>query len=93
MRTIEHGNKFKKDYKRESTGRYKTTLQKEFIEVITTLSNDQPLDARYRDHEMYGNWKNHRDCHIKPDLVLIYTRPDDKTLMLVRLGSHSELSI
>jgi mRNA interferase YafQ len=93
MRTIERGNKFKKDYKRESTGRYKTTLQKEFIEVITTLAKDQPLDAHYRDHELYGNWKNHRDCHIKPDLVLIYTRPDDKTLMLVRLGSHSELSI
>jgi mRNA interferase YafQ len=93
MRKIERGNKFKKDYKRESTGRHKTTLQKEFVEVITTLANDQPLDTRYRDHELYGNWKNHRDCHIKPDLVLIYTRPDDKTLMLVRLGSHSELSI
>ncbi|MBV9693274.1 MAG: type II toxin-antitoxin system YafQ family toxin, partial [Alphaproteobacteria bacterium] len=40
-----------------------------------------------------GDWKDHRDCHIKPDLVLIYRKPDAKTLELVRLGSHSELSL
>jgi mRNA interferase YafQ len=40
-----------------------------------------------------NNWSDHRDCHIKPDLVLIYRLPDDETLQLVRLGSHSELGI
>jgi mRNA interferase YafQ len=57
------------------------------------LANDHPLDAKYRDHAMIGEWKDHRDCHIKPDLVLIYRKPDDETLQLVRLGSHSELGI
>ncbi|MCW5584238.1 MAG: type II toxin-antitoxin system mRNA interferase toxin, RelE/StbE family, partial [Gammaproteobacteria bacterium] len=38
-------------------------------------------------------WADHRDCHIKPDLVLIYRKPDDDTLELVRLGSHSELGL
>ena len=38
-----------------------------------------------------GEWKDHRDCHIKPDLLLIYRKPDARSLELVRLGSHSEL--
>ncbi len=42
---------------------------------------------------MSGDWKDHRDCHIKPDLVLIYRKPDDESLELVRPGSHSELSL
>jgi mRNA interferase YafQ len=40
-----------------------------------------------------GEWQDHRDCHIRPDLVLIYRKPDDEVLELVRLGSHSELSL
>ena len=40
-----------------------------------------------------GDWKDHRDCHIKPDLVLIYRKPDDALLQLVRLGSHSALGL
>jgi len=40
-----------------------------------------------------GNWKDHRDCHVKPDLVLIYQKPDADTLRLVRFGSHSELGL
>jgi mRNA interferase YafQ len=47
----------------------------------------------YPDHVLAGNWQDHRDCHIKPDLVLIYRKPDPQTLQLVRLGSHSELSL
>lgn len=42
---------------------------------------------------MSGDWKDHRDCHIRPDLVLIYRKPDVEALELVRLGSHSELSL
>ena len=38
-------------------------------------------------------WADHRDCHVKPDLVLIYRKPDEETLELVRLGSHSELGL
>jgi mRNA interferase YafQ len=51
------------------------------------------LPARYFDHALSGEWKDHRDCHLKPDLVLIYRRNEDGTLVLVRLGSHSELGL
>ena len=44
-----------------------------------------------RDHALSGNWSGYRECHIKPDLLLIYRKPDASTLRLARLGSHSEL--
>ena len=54
------------------------------------LIADHPLPVRYQDHPLSGTWSDHRDCHIRPDLVLIYRTPDADTLQLVRLGSHSE---
>jgi mRNA interferase YafQ len=46
-----------------------------------------------QDHPLAGEWDDFRDCHVRPDLVLIYRKPDAETLELVRLGSHSELSL
>jgi len=60
-------------------------------EVISLLAKDCPLASKHRDHALVGNWKDHRECHMKPDLLLIYKRPDERTLRLVRMGSHSEL--
>jgi mRNA interferase YafQ len=57
------------------------------------LAKDEPLAERYRDHPLTGEWNDHRDCHLKPDLVLIYRKPDTERLQLVRLGSHSELGL
>lgn len=61
--------------------------------VVSLLAADHPLPEKLRDHSFTGEWADHRDCHIKPDLVLIYRVPDAESLELVRLGSHSELSI
>ena len=91
MRTIERSTAFKRDYKREAKGRHRATLAAELLAVLTMLVNDKPLDPRYRDHDLSGDWAGYRDCHIKPDLVLIYRKPDAGTLRLARLGSHSEL--
>jgi len=91
MRTIEHTTQFKRDYKREKKGTHRQTLEKQLIDVVTRLAKDQPLLEKYRDHSLTGEWKDHRDCHIKPDLVLIYRKTTADVLQLVRLGSHSEL--
>ncbi len=91
MREIFQQSPFKADLKRISrSGRYKA---EDVLEVVSKLANDKPLPERYRDHALTGDWKNFRDCHIKPDLVLIYQKPDDERLLLVRLGSHSELGL
>ena len=60
---------------------------------METLANDRPLEPRHHDHALSGEWRDYRDCHLKPDLVLIYQKPDTGTLRLVRLGSHSELGL
>ena len=91
MRTIERTSRFKRDYKRESRGRHRAYLDASLALVVRPLANDQPLDPRYHDHALSGEWSDHRDCHLKPDLVLIYQKAGADILRLVRLGSHSEL--
>ena len=93
MRTIERHGRFKRDYKRESKGRFRETIATDLAAVVAMLATDAPLGERYRDHALSGDWKDHRDCHVRPDLVLIYSKPDPDTLRLVRLGSHAELGL
>ena len=93
MRTIDRTNQFKRDYKRELKGPHRATLECDLVEVLKLLASDLPLAERCHDHALTGEWKSFRDCHIKPDLVLIYQKPDNKILQLVRIGSHSELGL
>lgn len=93
MRTIKRTTQFKRDYKREKAGRHRAALDDALLAVVKLLVTDTPLPERNRDHPLIGDWKDCRDCHIKPDLVLIYRKPDPATLELVRLGSHSELGL
>lgn len=93
MRTIKQTGRFKRDLKREANGPHRVFLAKDFTKIVGLLANDEPLSDSYRDHALSGDWKDHRDCHIKPDLVLIYRKPDAEVLQLVRIGSHGELSL
>ena len=93
MRTPSRTTQFKKDYKRESGGRHRHVLDDELRAVLELLLTDTVLPPQYRDHALTGSWAGFRDCHLRPDLVLIYSKPDAHTLALVRLGSHSELSL
>ncbi|MHB1686350.1 MAG: type II toxin-antitoxin system RelE/ParE family toxin [Ignavibacteriaceae bacterium] len=86
MRLI-YSSQFKKDFKKiQSQG--KNISQLEII--IETLLKKQLLYPKYRDHKLIGKWKNHRDCHIELDWLLIY-RLTGNALYLERTGSHSEL--
>jgi mRNA interferase YafQ len=93
MRTIRRTGAFKRDYKREQKGRHGRTLDGDLMQAVAMLAADEALPQRYHDHPLVGEWKDCRDCHIRPDLVLIYRKPDEETLDLVRLGSHSELGL
>ncbi len=93
MRRIEFTSAFKRDYKRESKGKHRSTLEGKLADTIQALAKDETLADHYRDHSLIGEWSDHRDCHIKPDLVLIYRKPDAERMQLVRLGSHSELGL
>ena len=93
MRTIKQTGQFKRDLKREAKGSHRQVLQSDFIVIIGMLAKDEPLAEKHKDHLLTGDWKDHRNCHVKPDLVLIYRKPNDGVLHLVRLGSHSELGL
>lgn len=93
MRTIERSSVFKKDYKREMKGPHRATLENDLVEILTALASGQTLVEKYRDHALVGDWMGYRECHVKSDLLLIYKKPDTKTLRLARLGSHSELDL
>lgn len=88
MREIEITGRFKRDYKREH--RSDPKLGEILQPVIELLAADKTLHESLSDHPLKGDWKGFRDCHIKPDLVLIYAKTES-VLSLVRLGSHSEL--
>lgn len=66
--------------------------RQETREVIQTLARGEKLDGKYRDHQLHGKLKAFRDCHVRPDLVLIYKISGDVLeLYLYRIGSHSKL--
>lgn len=92
MRTIERASAFKRDFKRvKAASHHRKDVDGLLAAVLTLLAADHPLLEKNLDHPLGGNWGGYRDCHLKPDLVLIYSKPDPHTLRLARLGSHSEL--
>ena len=91
MRTIRRTSRFKRDFKRIRAGQYGKDLDQILIGVLAFLLADEILPPRYRDHELIGEFADCRDCHLKPDLVLIYRKVGNDILELTRLGSHSDL--
>jgi len=67
MREIRYVGRFKRDYKREKSGRHGKTLDAALMEVVRLLAADEILPRRNFDHPLSGDWADHRDCHIKPD--------------------------
>ena len=84
MRTIERTTQFRRDYRRELKGRYRTTIDGELRVLLTLLVQDEPLPERYQDHPLQGHWSGYRDCHVRPDLILIYQKVEPNILRLRR---------
>ncbi len=86
---IKFTNRFKKDLKlAKKQGK---DIDKLF-NVVEKIANDEPLDEKFRDHLLMGNYKGTRECHIEPDFLLIYEKFEDiLVLTLIRTGSHSDL--
>ncbi len=82
-------NAFKKDLKSAK----KRGLKLDKLQVIIDkLADEIPLDSKYRDHALTGNYKEFRECHIEPDWLLIYRKDTDiLELFLFRTGTHTDL--
>ncbi len=88
---VKFTTQFKKDLKKAQKQGKDT---EKLFEVVEQLACGLPLDEKYRDHSLTGNYKGCRECHIEPDWLLIYEIHNDVlVLMLYRIGTHSELFI
>ncbi len=91
MLTISRTSRFKRDFKRIEAGHHGKELDRIFADVFALLVFGKILPPRYRDHSLLGDYEDCRECHLKPDLLLIYRILDGKILQLTRLDSYSEL--
>ncbi|MCW0239783.1 type II toxin-antitoxin system YafQ family toxin [Campylobacter lari] len=84
---IELANRFKKHFK-------KLNQQEQVIfqDIVTKIANDEVLEPKYKDHALKGEYIGFRECHLKPDLLLIYQKQENKLILYcLDIGSHSEL--
>ncbi len=90
MYKIVLSKQFKKDFKKiAKSGRFNLSF---FNEIVDSLAMGEVLHQKYKDHQLSGSLKDFRECHIKPDLLLVYKIYQGQLILeLVRLGSHSEL--
>ena len=89
MLTIVRSNRFLKDLRIAK----KRGLDLSLLEdVVMKLARQETLDSKYRDHALTGEYSDFRECHIKPNWLLVYCVDDDELeLFLFRTGSHSDL--
>jgi mRNA interferase YafQ len=93
MRKINWTRQFKRDYKKaQASPRYRNDIVTVLPAVLDNLVDDQELDPKYKDHALTGEMAGFRECHLRPDLLLVYEKVEDPpSLNLMRMGSHSEL--
>ncbi|PAF41287.1 type II toxin-antitoxin system YafQ family toxin [Helicobacter sp. 11S02596-1] len=84
---IVDSKRFSKNFKKLSPQNRKSVR-----EILNRLANDEILEPKYRDHKLKGSYDGLRECHILPDLLLIYEKCEDILILnALRIGSHSEL--
>ena len=81
MRKLARSKDFDRDFR-------KVDMSDELLEVLSCLAMDLPLKPKYKDHPLTGNWNNYRECHVKPDLLLVYRKDGNDLLKLARLSSR-----
>lgn len=88
-RPTDYTKPFLKDWERLCrAGRNDLRLLKEVILLL--IANDAPLGPEWRDHALTGQWRDHRECHVGGDFLLIY-QLDGERIVFVRVGTHADL--
>ena len=93
VRTVKRTAQFRRDFKRVKRGVHGGHIDKTLLDALELLAADVPLLARFVDHPMKGQYSDCRDCHLRPDLVLVYTKRGADVLELIRIGTHAQLAI
>lgn len=88
MNTLKLTSQFKKDLKRY---KHNTVVLDKLEYILNLLVQGEAIPAEYRPHILHGNYKNHMECHVENDTLLIWFDKDIPVIKLVRFGTHSEL--
>lgn len=88
MNTLKFTSQFKKDLKKY---KHNATVLGKLEYILNLLANNEVIPEEFRPHMLQGNYKNHMECHIENDTLLIWFDRDAPIIKLVRFGSHSEL--
>ncbi len=92
MYTVRRSKQFEQSFKKLQYSGTKNSIKKEIATVIDILIAGKLFPEKYKDHKLIGEFKDYRECHARPDLLLIYQILDDElVLVLINIGSHSEL--
>ena len=93
MYLVARSKSFEKSYRKlKKSGAFKLATRKDLEEIIVTLSAGKRLDTSYSDHQLKGEFKDYRECHIKADLLLVYRIDENEgIIVLIDIGSHSQL--
>ena len=87
MYRFKPSSKFRKQYKKLNQKDKEITKK-----IINKLLNNEILESKYKDHKLIGKYAGFRECHIKPDLLLIYKKENDSLILVcIAIGSHSDL--
>lgn len=84
---VRSSKQFEKELKKQ---RKRGKDLKKFAHIARMIANQEPLPERYRNHKLNGDFKDHWECHIEPDWLLIYLKTRTE-IIFVRTGSHSDL--
>jgi len=90
VRRVDRTAQFRRDFKRVKRGAHGRHIDATLLAALELLAADAVLPVRYVDHAMKGEF---RDCHLRPDLVLVYRKRGSDVLELVRIGSHAQLGM
>lgn len=99
MRKIKFTAAYKRDFKKLSRSQHRGVLNGALKnDILARLIQDESLPTKYRDHALTGSWRGYRECHVLPDLLLVYcfigeASDEEGALVLARLGSHAELRL
>ena len=88
MRSPSYGKQFQRDAK---LAKRRGKDMAKLAALVSMLTKDEPLPARYRDHQLTGNFAGRRECHVEPDWLVIYRLIGDDEVRFERTGTHSDL--
>jgi mRNA interferase YafQ len=91
MLTIKLDKRFKKDIQRDKkSGKFNEDDFDELKQVMTNLIDEIELDKKYLDHKLIGDFKGFKECHLKPNWLLVY-KADNQDIKFARLGTHQQI--